>query len=75
VTVPVNVTLVRHLRVMVLGEIATVIGSVEDDVPVEGVVTVTCQVEAVRAPMLASTFAVPTPVAVTWPRLLTLATK
>jgi hypothetical protein len=62
VTLPVNVTLVRHLRVTVLGEIATVIGSVEGAVTVLGEVTVTCEVEAVWAPMLASTFAVPTPV-------------
>jgi hypothetical protein len=75
VIVPVNATLVRHLRVIVLGEMATVIGSVEDVVALGGGVTLTCQVEATKAPTLASTFAVPTPVAVTWPRLLILATK
>jgi hypothetical protein len=66
VTLPVNVTLVRHLRVMVLGEIATVIGAVEGAVTVLGEVTGPCEVEAVRAPMPASTFAVPAPVAVAW---------
>jgi hypothetical protein len=76
VTELVNVTVCRHLRVIVRGEIATAIGVFEEAaVKCGGRVTVSAQTDAFSAPTVASILAVPTPVAVTWPRVLILATR